>query len=120
MAIILTLCLITVPQTQLSDISNIDKYVHAFMFMVLTLILWAESLLQSTSRYRETIPFGGIGGTTLFFGGAIEILQSTLTSNRSGDWMDFLADAVGVALGELFGYVLLQCRNHRSSNASKS
>ena len=40
-------------------------------------------------------------------GGLIEIVQATCTGgNRSGDVTDWLADAVGVALGQLIGIPL--------------
>ena len=35
-------------------------------------------------------------GWPVCFGGLVEVLQATLTTCRSGDWLDFVADAVGV------------------------
>ena len=40
--------------------------------------------------------------------GLIEIGQATLTETRGGDWMDFLANIVGVLLGSLFSYYVLR------------
>jgi VanZ family protein len=38
----------------------------------------------------------------MLMGGVIEILQAYCTGGRrSGDWIDFLADAVGVLLAQL-------------------
>lgn len=38
-----------------------------------------------------------IAAFTLVFGVAVEVLQASLPLGRSGDFLDFLADAVGVA-----------------------
>ena len=39
--------------------------------------------------------------------GCIELMQTYLTTNRSGDWLDFLANSTGVLLAVVFGdYVI--------------
>ena len=40
--------------------------------------------------------------------GCIEILQATCTTNRSGDWLDFLANSLGVGLACLFSYYIIR------------
>jgi len=50
--IILTFCLITVPQTQLSGVDNIDKIVHFIFFFGLALIVWWESA-ERKQRIKE-------------------------------------------------------------------
>lgn len=42
----------------------------------------------------------------LALGGGIEIVQARMAQGRSGDWLDFLADAVGIALAVLVGRAL--------------
>ena len=39
-------------------------------------------------------------------GGVIELLQRYCTNTRSGEWLDFLADTVGVVLGAALGLLL--------------
>ena len=51
----------------------------------------------------------------LIYGGAIELLQS-LTSYRLGDWLDWLADAIGVMIGVAISSVT---RAWRSSPAPR-
>ena len=89
--IILTFCLITVPQTQLSGVDNIDKIVHFIFFFGLALIAWWES----AGRKQRHLSFW-----TRFL---IEVLQDTITTNRSGDWLDFLADCAGVCVAQIIG-----------------
>lgn len=38
--------------------------------------------------------------------GCIEILQSCCTDNRSGDWIDFIANCTGVCLASLAGHYI--------------
>ena len=64
-----------------------DKLMHAGAFFVLGFLgLWAYPELRK-------IVFIGL----LFYGGAIELAQST-TTDRSPEWMDWLADILGLAL----------------------
>lgn len=65
-----------------------DKSNHLLCFAVLALL--------GCRAYagRETAVLLGL----LFYGGAIEVLQS-FTSYRSAEWRDLLADAAGLALG---------------------
>ena len=40
--------------------------------------------------------------------GCIELMQTYLTTNRSGDWLDFLANSTGVLLAVVFGYYVIR------------
>ena len=63
-----------------------DKIMHAGAFFVLgTLALWA---------YPDSKKIVFIG--LLLYGGVIELAQSTI-ANRSPEWMDWLADILGLA-----------------------
>ena len=43
--------------------------------------------------------------------GLIELAQAHLTGgNRSGDWLDFLANSIGVVLGNVIGILLATFR----------
>lgn len=65
-----------------------DKAQHALAFGAL-------ALLGTASYPRQRI---GVVIGLLAFGGAIEIAQ-WLTGWRQGDWLDLLADGVGIAIG---------------------
>lgn len=114
--IILTFCLITVPQTQLSGVDNIDKNVHFIFFFGLALILWWESAGRKQRHLSFWTRFFIIGVATAGLGGVIEVLQDTITTNRSGDWLDFLADCAGVCVAQIIG----GCLFHRFIPQRKS
>ena len=82
--------------------SLIDKWTHIVMYLGLCLVLWWEYLRAHAYIYNKV--WAAIGGCLLpmLMGGVIEILQAYCTGGRrSGDWIDFLADAVGVLLAQL-------------------
>ena len=73
--IILTFCLITVPQTQLSGVDNIDKIIHFIFFFGLTLIAWWESAGRKQHHLSFWTRFFIIGSATAGLGGVIEVLR---------------------------------------------
>ena len=104
--VIWVLCLIPIPETPLSDIRMIDKWTHFVLYGGLCAVVWAEYGRQHarphTRRawiYTLLLP--------VIMGGLIEIVQATCTGgNRSGDIMDWVADNIGVLLGQLIGIPL--------------
>ncbi len=74
-------------------------------------VLWIEYL----RAHPRPIPKGG-EATRLFLlawlapilmSGLLELLQAYATTTRSGEWLDFAANTLGVTLGTLFGLVLM-------------
>ena len=43
----------------------------------------------------------------VLLGGLMELLQAYATTTRSGEWLDFWADSIGVLLGTALGLLLL-------------
>ena len=82
------------PQAMQAGIGINDKILHFIAFTVLILpcaIFLARSLIW-------ILPL------TLFFGGAIEILQPGF--ERDASWADFRADALGIFAGVVLGLTL--------------
>ena len=104
--VIWILCLVPIPETPLSNITMIDKWTHLVMFGGWTAILWIEYGLHHHSiNKKRTLLYAII--LPILMGGLIEIVQQTFTGgNRSGDFIDFIADAIGVTLGAVIGIPL--------------
>lgn len=102
------------PSTKLDGIQGIDKIVHVCMYLGLSGMLWLE-FLHNHVKNHAPLWHAWVGACLLplLYGGIVEILQETLTDNRSGDWIDFLADAIGVSLAALFAYYVLRPRMWR-------
>lgn len=104
--VIWVLCLIPIPENPLSHVNMIDKWTHFVMYGSLCLILWAEhGLLHHRLHWRKAVVRALL--MPVLMGGLIELVQATCTGgNRSGDWIDFAADAIGVGLGQIIGIPL--------------
>lgn len=104
--VIWILCLVPVPENPLSRISLIDKWTHIAMYCLLCVVIWAEYLKAHDHIDRKRIwPLTLLA--PVLMGGLIEIVQATCTNGtRSGEWLDFLADVIGVAIGQAIGILL--------------
>lgn len=75
---------------------GVDKVVHFIMFATL-----AAALLFDLSRTKNAAPAGRLmawaGTAAIVFGAVDELMQHWLTTERSGDPVDWLADTGGVA-----------------------
>lgn len=97
----------TPPQTELNNVPFIDKIVHICMYGGLTMVIWFEYLRLHKFTVRKKLITGGII-LPIFMSGCIELLQAACTDNRSGDWLDFLANSLGVGLALPVSYYILR------------
>ena len=117
MVVIWILCLVPIPETPLSQINMVDKWTPIVMFGGWCIVLWLEyGLHHQVINMKRTIPYAII--FPILMGGLIEIVQQTCTGgNRSGDFIDFIADAIGVALGAAIGIPLAQMISKRNKDS---
>ncbi len=85
-----------------------DKIIHTLMYAILSFCLllpYAKQFLIQKNRFI-------IGGSIVFFGilygGLMEILQTHIFINRSGNWYDFFANSLGAILGVFFYPIILK------------
>ncbi len=106
-AAICYLSFFTPPQTELNNISNIDKLVHTCMYGGLSIIIWWEYLRKhDTICWKRFIPISVV--FPIMMSGIIELLQAYCTTNRSGEWLDFVANSFGVVLAFIAGNFVLR------------
>ena len=96
--VIWVLCLVPIPETPLSSISLIDKWTHFVMYGVLTLVLLWE---RGKKPMKPMVSVWQLLLIAIVMGGLIELAQKYLTTCRSGEWLDFVGDVVGVVIGAL-------------------
>lgn len=77
------------------------------MYGGLCFILWIEYLRNHKAINWNHVIWGGIIAPVAM-SGCIELMQAYCTDTRSGDWLDFLANSIGVGLAALIGYYLLR------------
>lgn len=95
---IVVLSTIPIPENPpLGDVPLIDKWVHMVMYGSLSFVMWADRAVLG----KRLIPRGYWWAMLLYpilLGGLMELVQAHLTTCRSGDWIDFEADAVGALI----------------------
>ena len=111
--IIWVLCFCTPPRTPLDDVAFIDKWTHIVMYAGTCTAVWIEYLRchKSVSPWRL---FVWAWLAPVLMSGLIEVLQENCTGGRrSGDWLDFAANAAGVTLAAVIGILAARRRARR-------
>ncbi len=107
------------PETPLDNVDFIDKYTHFIMYGGTCAVIWWEHLRHCRKEARRQ-GSQGAGRPNLraltvamlcmvLLGGLMELLQAYATTTRSGEWLDFWADSIGVLLGSGVGALLRVC-----------
>lgn len=86
-----------------SWLTGIDKWLHGFTFAFLA--LWFSGQYSRRSYWRIALGL-------LLFGALIEVCQR-MVNHRSAEWLDFLANAGGIAAGLGFAAAGLGGWSHR-------
>lgn len=88
-----------IPTTNWLELLSFDKFVHASIFFTLA-ILWLIYLFKSNKQSNTSMILSIL--LCIAYGGMLEIMQATIFSNRSGDWLDFIANSFGCLMGLWF------------------
>ena len=99
------------PETPLDDVVFIDKWTHLVMYGGTCTVIWWEYLRHHDILNRSKLLLTLVGMIPL--GGVMELLQAYCTTTRSGEWLDFWADSIGVLLGYIVGLLMNACYFHR-------
>lgn len=102
------------PETPLSDVAFIDKWTHLVMYGGTCSVMWWEYVRCHKQLCAWKLWLFAIIGMVAM-GGVIELLQAHCTTNRSGEWLDFLADTLGVGLGALIGLLFYRLKRKRQA-----
>lgn len=83
-----------IPTVSWLELLSFDKWVHAGVFFVLL------SLLQiAVTAHQQNKKFVYFYFTLcVLYGGALEIMQATVFSERSADWLDMIANSFGCVI----------------------
>ena len=88
-----------IPTTSWLELLSFDKFVHASIFFILS-CLWLIVGFKSNKLSLITVIF--IILVCISYGGLLEIMQAKVFSERSGDWLDFIANSFGCLIGVWF------------------
>ena len=105
---VLLICMLSLtpffPETPLDGVQFIDKWTHLVMYGGTCSVIWMEYLRSHHRIEWRKVVLLALAGMILL-GGLMELLQAYCTTTRSGEWLDFWADTVGVLLGNGVGLI---------------
>ncbi|MBP5798959.1 MAG: VanZ family protein [Prevotella sp.] len=95
------------PETPLDNVKFIDKWVHIVMYGGTFTVLWLEYCLKHRKPdYKKLFLWAWLA--PILMSGILELLQEYCTfGRRSGDWLDFAANATGVTVAAVIGMLIL-------------
>lgn len=96
---IVLLSLLPVPDVRMTvEVPLMDKWAHMVMYGVLTLVIWLEYIrAHRQMRGRRLLLLAFLAPIAM--GGLLELMQAYLTTCRSGEWLDFVANSIGAVVG---------------------
>lgn len=87
--------------------AGIDKVAHFAMYAVLSAAMWLEHYcFYARIRYVRILIMSFL--IPVLFSGAMEIMQSELTTYRSADILDFLFNVAGVVFANIVCFFVLR------------
>ena len=97
------------PETPFDKVEFADKWTHFIMYGGTCSVIWWEHLRHCKKEARKPnlralFWFALVG--MIILGGLVELGQAYCTTTRSGEWLDFFADSIGVLLGNAFGLLM--------------
>lgn len=106
---VIYLSLFKPPSMDLPPFPYWDKMAHFCMYAGLSGMLWVEYLWNHRmERIQSRRGFIGATLIPILFGGLIELMQAYGTDYRSGDWLDFAANSLGVLTATAIAWCLLR------------
>lgn len=86
-----------------NPIKHLDKIQHALVFLIIS--------VAGCLAFKNKISLLIVGLT--IFGAVMEVLQATLTTTRTGDIKDWLADIAGILIGLMIVSIYRQFKPKR-------
>jgi VanZ family protein len=83
-------------ESPLNDVKFIDKWTHFVMYGGFSFAVCYEH--KRISWHTILLP--------ILMGGMIELAQAYLTTCRSGEWLDLLANSIGVVIGNTLYFLV--------------
>ena len=106
--VIVLLSLLPIPDVKMPvQVPLADKWTHMVMYGVLTLAIWMD-YKRSHKKYNAWRLLILAFLAPIAMGGILELMQAYLTTCRSGEWLDFVANTIGVCLGSILGILIMK------------
>ncbi len=107
--IVILLCALpgdSMPSLDFMDLFSFDKIAHMLAFGILCILTAIALAKYLHFSYMRKYVLHWTFFYCIFLGAATETGQAYLAVHRSGDWLDFIADALGVLAGLVLFLIL--------------
>ena len=105
-----------VPEVDMFQIPQFDKLVHTGMFGMLTLLFCLPYFRSSMNSNAKKRIFLRVALMMAAWGLLIEVIQKYFVPGRSFEWLDWLADNVGVGIALLICYRIIRSKRLTHKN----
>ena len=112
--VIICLSLFPIPDIpQAEDVPFIDKWTHMVMYGGFCTIIWYEYIRshKTVNTLRITL-YGYL--CPISMSGLLELAQEYLTTCRSGEWLDLLANATGATFAYILGQIITRSKGRNN------
>ena len=88
-----------VPSSTIPSVVVSDKWIHFVFYAIFSFLLFLSSLSNTKRSSYRFIRWTYVFLTGAIFGGFVEIIQHIIIRGRQGEWMDILANCLGMFFG---------------------
>ena len=114
---IVVLSITPIPEVKpLEEVPLMDKWVHFVMYGVFSSCLWFDYYRINQDKRCTLVAIILAGIFPIITGGLLELAQAYLTTCRSGEWMDFYANSIGVGIGLIIGPTIIWTLRKKKRN----
>lgn len=105
---IVVISIMPLPEVKIENVPLLDKWVHFIMYGGLCCVYWFDFFRNWHRKDEYSKWFLWIVLFPIVLGGVMELWQKYLTTCRNGDWIDFIANSVGVFLAIPLGLFVIR------------
>jgi VanZ family protein len=114
---IVVLSITPIPEVKpLEEVPLMDKWVHFVMYGVFSSCLWFDYYRINQDKRFTLVAIILAVIFPIITGGLLELAQAYLTTCRSGEWMDFYANSIGVGIGLIIGPTIIWTLRKKKRN----
>ncbi len=81
------------------DLFSLDKAAHATCYAILVFLLSSGFRKQTQLKFALLHAAGSATVFAIIYGGLIELYQGYILTDRTADWVDFIANCMGIYIG---------------------
>ena len=95
-----------IPSSTIPTVVVSDKWIQFLFYAIFSFLLFLSSLSNTktntylVNRWTYVFVIGAI------FGGVVEIIQDSIISGREGEWMDIVANCLGLFFGLILSEII--------------